>query len=75
MAFAVNDGVRIFYEDSGGDGPVILFLHEYAGDHRSCSCPCAAAHAGGNKDHIGPFEAFGDKSGVFKRSLPADLRV
>ncbi len=31
MAFAVNDGVRIFYEDTGGPGPVILFLHEFAG--------------------------------------------
>jgi pimeloyl-ACP methyl ester carboxylesterase len=35
MAFAVNNGVRIFYEDTGGAGPVVLFLHEYAGDHRS----------------------------------------
>jgi pimeloyl-ACP methyl ester carboxylesterase len=42
MAFAVNDGVRIFYEDSGGDGPVILFLHEYAGDHRSWAAQVAA---------------------------------
>jgi pimeloyl-ACP methyl ester carboxylesterase len=42
MAFAVNDGVRIFYEDSGGDRPVILFLHEYAGDHRSWGAQVAA---------------------------------
>ncbi len=35
MAVAVNDGVGIFYEDTGGAGPAILFLHEYAGDHRS----------------------------------------
>ncbi len=35
MALAENDGVRLFFEDSGGDGAPILFLHEYAGDHRS----------------------------------------
>lgn len=42
MAFAVNDGVRIFYEDTGGPGPVILFLHEFAGDHRSWGAQVAA---------------------------------
>ncbi len=42
MAFAVNDGVRIHYEDTGGAGPAILFLHEYAGDHRSWAAQVAA---------------------------------
>lgn len=35
MAITENDGVRLYFEDSGGDGAPILFLHEYAGDHRS----------------------------------------
>jgi pimeloyl-ACP methyl ester carboxylesterase len=35
MAIASNSGVQIFYEDTGGGGTPILFLHEYAGDHRS----------------------------------------
>ncbi len=42
MPVAVNAGVRLFYEDSGGDGPAILFLHEYAGDHRSWAGQVAA---------------------------------
>jgi len=35
MALAENNGIRIYFEDSGGDGTPVLFLHEYAGDHRS----------------------------------------
>jgi pimeloyl-ACP methyl ester carboxylesterase len=31
-----SDGVRLHVTD-GGDGPPVLFLHEYAGDHRSWS--------------------------------------
>lgn len=42
MAVAINDGVRLFFEDSGGSGPAILFLHEYAGDHRSWGQQVAA---------------------------------
>lgn len=34
MPYAVNDGIRLYYEVRG-DGPAMLFLHEYAGDHRS----------------------------------------
>jgi pimeloyl-ACP methyl ester carboxylesterase len=29
-----DDGVRLYYEESGGGAPVI-FVHEYAGDHRA----------------------------------------
>lgn len=35
MAQAESQGVRIYFEDSGGAGTPVLFLHEYAGDHRS----------------------------------------
>ena len=35
MALAENNGVRIHFDDTGGDGTPVLFLHEYAGDHRS----------------------------------------
>ncbi|MEK9671801.1 MAG: alpha/beta hydrolase [Rhodospirillaceae bacterium] len=30
-----DDGISLNYEDSGGDGDAILFLHEYGGDPRS----------------------------------------
>lgn len=33
MAFFEHDGVRIFYEDSGGDGPPILWSHGFLMDH------------------------------------------
>jgi pimeloyl-ACP methyl ester carboxylesterase len=42
MPVAINNGVRLFYEDSGGEGTAILFLHEYAGDHRSWAAQVAA---------------------------------
>jgi pimeloyl-ACP methyl ester carboxylesterase len=29
-----DDGVKLYYEESGGGKPLIL-VHEYAGDHRS----------------------------------------
>lgn len=34
MAYALNDGVRLHYEETGTGFP-ILFIHEFAGDHRS----------------------------------------
>src|SRR5205807_4178537 len=35
MAFAMTaDGVRLFYEETG-EGTPVLFIHEFAGDHRS----------------------------------------
>lgn len=34
MPFAEHDGVKLHFEQSG-TGPPLLFLHEYAGDHRS----------------------------------------
>ena len=34
MPYANSDGVKLFYEESGS-GTAILFIHEFAGDHRS----------------------------------------
>src|SRR5882762_10277402 len=35
MAFATtDDGVRLYYEETGSGSPII-FVHEFAGDHRS----------------------------------------
>jgi pimeloyl-ACP methyl ester carboxylesterase len=34
MPYALSDGVRLYYETSGTGVPII-FVHEYAGDHRS----------------------------------------
>src|SRR3982074_3225875 len=35
MAFATtDDGVRLYYEETGSGAPII-FVHEFAGDHRS----------------------------------------
>src|SRR5258705_5900971 len=35
MAFMVKDGFRLYYEDTGGDAPALLFLHGAGGNHLS----------------------------------------
>lgn len=35
MAFLEREGVRLYYEDTGGSGPVVLFLHGAGGNHLS----------------------------------------
>ncbi len=35
MAFMVKDGSRLYYEDAGGSGPTVLFLHGAGGNHLS----------------------------------------
>ena len=35
MAFMTRDGVRFFYEDTGGNAPAVLFLHGAGGNHLS----------------------------------------
>ena len=35
MAFMQADGFRLYYEDSGGTGPAVLFLHGAGGNHLS----------------------------------------
>lgn len=35
MAFMVKDGFRLYYEDTGGNAPTILFLHGAGGNHLS----------------------------------------
>jgi 3-oxoadipate enol-lactonase len=35
MAFVEHGGVRLYYEDSGGDAPALLFLHGAGGNHVS----------------------------------------
>jgi 3-oxoadipate enol-lactonase len=35
MAFMTKDGFRLYYEDTGGDAPAILFLHGAGGNHLS----------------------------------------
>ena len=35
MAFMTQDGFRLYYEDTGGNAPAILFLHGAGGNHLS----------------------------------------
>ena len=35
MAFMTTGGFRLYYEDTGGDAPVVLFLHGAGGNHLS----------------------------------------
>jgi 3-oxoadipate enol-lactonase len=35
MAFLERDGCRFYHEDTGGDGPAVLFLHGAGGNHLS----------------------------------------
>jgi 3-oxoadipate enol-lactonase len=35
MAFMVKDGFRLYYEDTGGTAPAVLFLHGAGGNHLS----------------------------------------
>src|SRR5260370_20486439 len=35
MAFMVKDGFRLYYEDTGGPAPTLLFLHGAGGNHLS----------------------------------------
>jgi 3-oxoadipate enol-lactonase len=35
MAFMVKDGFRLYYDDTGGNAPTILFLHGAGGNHLS----------------------------------------
>jgi 3-oxoadipate enol-lactonase len=35
MAFMTKDGFRLYYEDTGGNAPAILFLHGAGGNHLS----------------------------------------
>jgi len=35
MAFMTKDGFRLYYEDSGGNAPAIVFLHGAGGNHLS----------------------------------------
>ena len=42
MPVARSGDVRLHYQDTGGAGPAVLFLHEFAGDHRSWDGQMAA---------------------------------
>ena len=35
MPYALSAGAKLYYEEAGSGYP-LLFVHEFAGDHRSC---------------------------------------
>src|SRR5258706_1141312 len=35
MAYMEHDGFRLYHEDTGGDGPTVVFLHGAGGNHLS----------------------------------------
>ena len=35
MPFMTKDGFRLYYEDTGGNAPTVLFLHGAGGNHLS----------------------------------------
>lgn len=45
MAFMTQNGFRLYYEDTGGDAPVVLFLHGAGGNHLSWWRVKAAGHS------------------------------
>ena len=42
MPYAPSKGRDIFYEDTGGDKPAIIFSHGLLMDHRSRPCAIAS---------------------------------
>ena len=45
------------------------------GDDRSSTCTGAAAHSGGDEDHVGALERGEDAIAILERGLPPDLRI
>ena len=74
-----DDGVRLYYEESGAGVPVI-FVHEYAGDHgagnRSCAISATAtAPSPTMPAGYPPSDVPADPAAYYARSAPPTISL
>src|SRR5690606_10936681 len=70
-ALATLEGERTGHHGDGQDAE----LTRHLGDDRRSTGTGTAAHAGGDEDHVGALQHFGDAFAILERGLTTDLRI